>query len=108
MKTKFALLATVFLLAFEVQAADINCGGHISFVMADHPGCSGNLAFKTEATGGAGGIWMCTRSKEGNSVVIASMLDDRTVLVYIEGSDVGGVCTQLPNYRAISYVIINP
>jgi len=108
MKAKFTLIAAGFLLAFEVHAADINCGGRISYVMADHPGCNGNMAFKTEATGGIGGIWMCTRSKEGNSVVVASMLDDRTVLVYIEGSDAGGICTQLPHYRAISYVIINP
>lgn len=106
---RIALLATVALLfSFVAHASDINCGGKVVWVMADHPGCSGNMAFKTDGAGGQGGVWMCTKSKEGNAVVMAALLADKAVNVYIEGSDVGGVCTSLPGYRLISYVIINP
>jgi hypothetical protein len=51
---------------------------------------------------------MCTKSKEGSSMVLAALLAQRTVAVYIEGGDVGGVCTQLPQYRNVSYIIITP
>lgn len=104
-----ALRLSIGLLACSTAgAADFNCGGRIARVMADHPSCGGNMAFKTDATGGQGGAWMCTKSKEGSSLVLAAALSDKSVLVYIEGSDVGGVCPNLPHYRNISYVIIDP
>lgn len=96
------------LLCSPAGAADVWCGGRIALVMADHPSCGGNMAFKTDATGGQGGVWMCTKSKEGSSLVLAAFLSEKTVGAFIEGSDVGGVCTSLPSYRNISYVIINP
>lgn len=86
-------------------AADFNCGGRITRVMADHPGCGGNIAFKTD---GSGGVWMCTKSKEGSSLVLAVALFEKPVLVYIEATDVGGACASLPQYRDVSYVIVDP
>ena len=100
--------ASLFLVASFANAADINCGGRVSLIMADHPSCNGNLAFKTEGSGGGTGIWMCTKSKEATSVVMAAMLADKVVSAYIEAGDVGHVCTQLTHYRQISYVVLNP
>ena len=76
--------------------------------MADYPRCSGNLAFKTSGSGGKSGRWMCTKSKEAGSVVLAALAAGKTVEVYIEASDVAGSCTALPDYRDISYLILNP
>lgn len=94
--------------SYSASAADHNCGGRVAWVMADHSGCGGFLASKTEATGGKGGRWICTKSRDAGAVVLSALLADKTVSVYIEASDVGGVCTALPNYRQISYVIIDP
>lgn len=92
----------------RVEAADANCGGTVSWAMADYPQCNGNLAFKTSGSGGSGGRWMCVRSKEGSSMVLAALVAGKLLEVYIEASDVGGNCLALPNYRNVSYVIINP
>jgi hypothetical protein len=89
------------------RAADIWCGGSVSALMADHPSCGGQLAFKTTATGGVSGVWMCARSREANVLLLAAQVAGRDVSVYIEGGDVSG-CTALPSYRQISYVISYP
>lgn len=99
-----AAAVALSMIAFAADAADIACGGHITLTMADHPACSGNLAFKTE---GAGDVWMCTKSSGAGALLLAAMLSDKLVGVWIEGGDVAG-CTSLPMYRQISYVIIYP
>jgi|GEM_PF-6370734 len=88
-------------------SADINCRGKVSWLMADHPSCGGNMAFKTEATGGKNGIWMCTKSKEAGSVALTALTSNKIVEVYIERGDAAS-CQELPHYRKISYIILNP
>lgn len=108
MKTKKSLfgLISVFLIPFA-QSADINCRGKVSWIIADHPTCGGHMSFKTDATGGKGGKWMCTKSKEAGSIALTAMAAGKIVEVYIEGSDVSS-CKDLPHHRKISYIIINP
>ena len=53
-------------------AEDINCRGKVAWLMADHASCEGNMAFKTDATGGKAGKWMCTKSKEAGSLALAA------------------------------------
>ena len=101
-------IASVLLAASAANAADINCGGRVSLVMADHPSCNGHVAFKTEGTGGNVGIWMCTKSKEASAMVMAALLADKALSAYIEAADAGNVCTQLTHYRQVSYVILHP
>jgi len=88
-------------------STDINCGGKVSWVMADNASCGGFVALKTEATGGKQGKWMCTKSKSADDLALAALLNNKTVEVYIDGSDVGS-CQALPHYRKINYIIINP
>jgi hypothetical protein len=105
---KKVLLGLSFICLSQVaSAADINCRGKVSWVMADHASCGGFMAFKTEATGGKLGQWMCTKSKSAGSVALAALTNDKVVEVYIEGSDVN-TCDELPHYRKINYIIINP
>ncbi|MEX0335628.1 hypothetical protein [Vibrio tubiashii] len=105
---KFKLVAFVAIFTTHLSfAADINCGGKVSWLMADHPACQGNVAFKTEATGGKNGKWMCTKSKEGSSVALAALTANKNGEVYIEGGKAAS-CSGLPHYREISYIIINP
>ena len=89
--------------AFSLLAAEANCGGTVTVVMADY-GCQGNMAFKTTNSGSA---WMCTKSKEAGSVLLTAFSTGKAVSAYIEISDVGQ-CANLPNYRNINYIIIQP
>ncbi|MGH1469979.1 MAG: hypothetical protein ACRBCS_02215 [Cellvibrionaceae bacterium] len=91
------------LTSFSLFAAETNCGGTVTLVMADY-GCQGNMAFKTTQSGSK---WMCTKSKEAGSVLLAAFMAGKTVSAYIEISDVGQ-CANLPNYRNINYLIIQP
>ena len=88
-------------------ATDINCKGKVSWVMADHTGCGGFMAFKTEATGGKQGQWLCTKTDAGGDMALAALVNDKTVEVYVDGSDVN-TCDEIPHYRKINYIIINP
>lgn len=90
-----------------IQASDISCGGPISVLMVDYPMCNGNVAFKTTATGGPSGVWMCSKSKGASALLIAAQFAGKEVAVYIEGSDVSG-CATLPHYRNVSYIITYP
>jgi len=99
-----ALLVCLMAIPVRSYADDIVCGGQITMTMADHPACSGNLAFKTEASGDK---WMCTKTSAAGALLITAMSTGRFVGVWIEGSDVAS-CTALPHYRQISYVIMYP
>ena len=103
------VLLSLGLICFSqiANAADINCRGKVSWLMADHTSCGGFMAFKTEATGGKAGKWMCTKSKSASDVALAALTNNKTVEVYIDGADVN-TCDQLPHYRKINYIIINP
>lgn len=108
MKLKKTLAGFLFLAISPLAlAADMNCRGKVSWLMADHPSCSGNMAFKTEATGGKNGIWMCTKSKEAGSLALTALTTQKIVEVYIERGEAAS-CLELPHYRKISYIIINP
>ena len=108
MKTTTLLLGLFFILLTPfAQSAHINCKGKVSWLMADHSACGGHMAFKTDATGGRGGKWMCTKSKEAGSIALTALTADKTVEVYIEAGDVSS-CKELPHYRKIAYIIINP
>ncbi|MFD2165503.1 hypothetical protein ACFSJY_04425 [Thalassotalea euphylliae] len=89
------------------NAADINCRGKVSWVMADHPSCGEYMAFKTEATGGKAGKWLCTKSHAAGEMAVTALTNDKIVEVYVEGSDVN-TCDEIPHYREINYIIINP
>jgi len=105
---KSILLIIGVLVSFAgVRAAETNCGGRVVWVMADHSGCGGFLAFKTEGSGGKSGVWMCTKSKDGGALVMAASVSGIPILAHIEVGDVGGVCTQLPWYRQVAYVILD-
>ena len=65
------------------------------------------MAFKTTASGGPGGIWMCAKTKEADALLMAAQFAAKEVSVYIEGGDVSG-CTTLPGYRQVSYIITTP
>ena len=88
-------------------STDLNCNGKVSWVMADNASCGGFAAFKTEATGGKLGKWMCTKSKSADDFALAALIHNKTVEVYIDGSD-AATCEDLPHYRKINYIIINP
>ena len=90
-----------------VHSADINCRGKVSWLMADHASCGGNMAFKTDATGGKNGKWMCTKSSEAGTLALAALTTNKIVEVYIERGN-ALTCMELPHYRKISYIIINP
>lgn len=107
MKKILLTLGLVSMSQFSVASTDLNCNGKVSWVMADNANCGGFAAFKTEATGGKQGKWMCTKSKSADDVALAALINDKTVEVYIDGSDVA-TCTDLPHYRKINYIIINP
>ena len=94
-------------IAQMANASDINCKGKVSWVMADHTACGGFVAFKTDATGGKQGKWMCTKTEAGGNMALAALTNDKVVEVYIDGSDVN-TCEELPHYRKINYIIINP
>jgi len=99
--SKISGFALLMLTGATAQAADIYCGGTISMLMADHPGCNGQMAFKTNTTSGS---WMCSKSKEANALLMAAQFAGKDIAVYIEGGDVSG-CSNLPHYRAVSYII---
>lgn len=106
---KYRMIGVLFFASLSqlALAADINCRGAVSWLVADLPQCGGHMAFKTEATGGKNGKWMCTKSKEAGSVVLTALVAGKVVEAYIEGSDVSS-CLDLPQYRKISYIILNP
>lgn len=71
-------------------------------VMGDHPSCQGNIAFKTTASAAK---WMCTKSQEASSVVLAAMTTGKGTHVSIDNAN-AATCPDLPHYREISYVIV--
>ena len=109
-RSALSAVAMVNLLLFSsgASAAEANCGGLVSWVVADHAQCGGNIGFKTDASGGMQGKWLCTKTKEGGSVVLAAIVAGRPVRAYVEVGDVGGLCSQVPHFRQIIYIIIDP
>lgn len=104
METNVKKLLPLFLatLPVFVSAADINCRGKITRIMADHPSCEGHMAFKTETSLSK---WMCAKSPEAGSIALTAITTGKTVEVYIDNSDTFS-CSELPNYRKISYIIL--
>jgi len=101
LKSLFFCLSFLPSLAF---AADMNCGGDVTVVMGDHPSCQGHMAFKTKSSGAK---WMCTKSKEAGSIVLTALTAKKNTGVFINNTDANS-CSELPQYRTISYVMIYP
>ena len=102
---KIVLLSVFsFLFASSAIAGNMNCGGKILHVMGGHYSCGGFVAFKTESSN----MWMCSQSKDADSVILAGFMADKSTYTAIIGTDTANSeCSELPHYRKISYVILN-
>lgn len=102
-----AVILLSLLAAAYASAADITCHGPVVMAMGDHPGCIDTngvrqMAFKTNSTSNP---WMCAKSELASSMILSAVIANKAVSVWIDESDEGHTCSNLPNYSDISYII---
>jgi len=101
-----ALLVALLVLTTSAATAAVKmeCGGKITTVMAGHFSCEGYVAFKTEKSPSR---WMCSKSKDADSAILAGFMADKKTTVQIDGTDLTTqTCEGLNTYRKIDYIML--
>lgn len=102
---KYITALLVLLSALSANASDINCQGHVTWII-DYPHkCDGNTAFKVT---GSHGKWLCPASDKGNALVLTALAAGKNVRVYIDSQNGALTCSSLPHYTKARYVILDP
>ncbi len=100
---QYSSISVMALFSANLLAADINCGGEVTVVMDYPQHCEGNMAFKTE---GSAGRWICPASDKSNALILAAVMSNKRVGVYIDSKSGSYNCSSLPSYIKARYVLV--
>jgi len=102
---RLIIVALLMFTSSAALAAKVSCGGKMTKVMAGHYACEGYIAFKTVQSPSK---WMCSKSKDADSAILAGFMADRTTTVLVEsGNDTISTCADLTSYSKIDYIMLD-